>query len=133
MNRVAGAAVVSVGLVVGMAAGCSGGKGERAVGGEERGEQEIRPVQGTFEGVLRGGMMSIGGETTGWVLESGVVEGREGAVGGGTVEVDVSRVRGEAERLEGQRVVVRGFVEDRKYVERGMVRTLVAESIAVPE
>jgi len=82
------------------------------------------PVQGTFTGVLRGGMMSIGGEHTGWALE-GPGDGR-----GGGLMVDVSRVRDEARALEGRPVVIRGHVEDRRYVERGTVKVLIAASIS---
>lgn len=85
------------------------------------------PVQGTFTGTLRAGMMGIGGEHTGWVLE-GAGDGR-----GGGLMVDVSRVRDEARALEGRSVVIRGHVEDRRYVERGTVKVLIAASISPQE
>ena len=75
----------------------------------------------TLTGTLRGGMMAIGGETTGWSLVG------DGAVGG--VELDVSRVREDAKKLEGKRVTVNGHMVDKKYVERGTVRMMRVEKI----
>ena len=76
----------------------------------------------TLTGTLRGGMMAIGGETTGWTLAG------DGAVGG--VELDVANVNDEAKRLDGKRVTVTGKWVDKDYVERGRVRQLKVESIA---
>jgi hypothetical protein len=70
----------------------------------------------TFTGTLRGGMMAIGGETTGWTLVG------DGAVGG--IDLDVARVESDAKRLDGKRVNVSGKMTDKKYVERGTVRVL---------
>ena len=78
-----------------------------------------QPVELT--GKLRGGMMAIGGETTGWTLVG------DAATGG--TELDVSAVKADAERLDGQRVTVTGRMEDRRYVERGTVRVLRVERI----
>ena len=75
----------------------------------------------TLTGTLRGGMMAIGGETTGWSLVG------DGAVGG--VELDVSRVKEDAKKLEGKRVTVSGQIVDKKYVERGTVRMMRVEKI----
>lgn len=75
----------------------------------------------SLTGTLRGGMMAIGGETTGWVLQ------RDG--GAGEVDVDVSAVRDQAKRLDGERVTVTGRMTTRKYVERGEVSVFVAEKI----
>jgi hypothetical protein len=75
----------------------------------------------TLTGTLRGGMMAIGGETTGWVLVG------DGATGG--TDLDVSRVEADAKRLEGKRVNVTGKSIDKKYVERGTVRVLQVEKI----
>ena len=75
----------------------------------------------TLTGTLRGGLMAIGGETTGWTLVGD-------AQTGGT-ELDVSAVRAEAERLDGKRVTVTGTLTDRKYVERGTVRVLKVDRI----
>jgi len=72
-------------------------------------------------GTLRGGMMGIGGETTGWMLAG------DGATGG--IELDVSRVKQQADKLEGQRVAVTGMMKDKNYVERGTVRVLVVDEI----
>ena len=75
----------------------------------------------TLTGTLRGGMMGVGGETTGWVLAG------DGATGG--IEVDVSRVKPQAKQLDGQRVAVTGMMRDKDYVERGTVRVLVIDQI----
>jgi len=75
----------------------------------------------TQTGTLRGGMMAIGGETSGWTLVG------DGAVGG--VELDVSNVEQDAKRLEGTRVTVSGRMVDKQYVERGRVRLMMVERI----
>ena len=75
----------------------------------------------TLTGTLHGGMMAIGGETTGWKIVG------DGAVGG--VELDVSRVKEDAKKLEGKRVTVSGHMVDKKYVERGTVRMMRVERI----
>ena len=75
----------------------------------------------TLTGTLRGGMMAIGGETTGWSLVG------DGAVGG--VELDVSRIKADAKKLDGKRVTVHGQMVDKKYVERGTVRMMRVERI----
>jgi hypothetical protein len=75
----------------------------------------------TFTGTLEGGVMAIGGETTGWRL---VGDGESGGI-----EVDVSDVRAQAEMLDGKRVTVSGRMTQRDYVERGQVRVLVADRI----
>ena len=76
----------------------------------------------TLTGTHRGGMMAIGGETTGWSLVG------DGAVGG--VELDIGRVKEDAKKLEGKRVTVSGQMVDKKYVERGTVRIMRVEKIA---
>jgi hypothetical protein len=75
----------------------------------------------TLTGTLRGGMMAIGGETTGWSLVG------DGSTGG--VELDVARVRDNAKKLDGRRVTVSGMMIDKKYVERGTVRMMRVEQI----
>ena len=75
----------------------------------------------TFVGTLRGDMMAIGGETDGWVLAGDGATGR--------IELDVSRVRSHAQKLQGQRVSVSGRMTDKRYVERGTVRVLVVDEI----
>ncbi len=72
-------------------------------------------------GTLAGGRMAIGGETTGWALIG------DGATGG--IDVDVSRVRDQANQLEGRRVIITGRMSERTYVERGKVPLLLAEKI----
>ena len=79
----------------------------------------------TLTGTLRGGLMAIGGETTGWTLVGD-------AQTGGT-ELDVSVVRDQAENLDGKRVTVTGQLTDRQYVERGNVRVMKVERIAPAE
>jgi hypothetical protein len=76
----------------------------------------------SLTGTLRGGMMAIGGETTGWQLVG------DGATGG--VELDVAKVRDHAKNLDGKRVTVTGMMIDKKYVERGTVRMMRVETIA---
>ena len=75
----------------------------------------------TQTGTLRGGMMAIGGESTGWVLVG------DGAVGG--LDLDVSQVQDDATRLDGKRVNVTGPMIDKRYVERGTVRMMRVEKI----
>lgn len=75
----------------------------------------------TLTGTLRGGMMAIGGETTGWTLVG------DGATGG--IDLDVSKVQAQAKRLDGKRVNVTGRMVDKKYVERGTVRMMMVEKI----
>jgi hypothetical protein len=76
----------------------------------------------TLTGTLRGGMMAIGGETTGWVLAGDGAAGR--------IDLDVARVEADAKRLDGRRVRVGGTMIDKRYVERGTVRVLQVQTIA---
>src|SRR5690349_1421445 len=62
-----------------------------------------------FTGTLRAGIVAIGGEHTGWVLQG------DGQSGG--IEVDVSAVANEARALEGRRVTVRGRMSEKNYRE----------------
>ncbi len=73
-----------------------------------------------FTGTLRGGVIAIGAETTGWLLET--EEGR--------LDVDVSQAQDAAAKLEGRRVVVEGDVVMANWVERGEKRLLMADSIS---
>ena len=73
-----------------------------------------------YVGALRNDAVAIGGETTGWVLK------RKGEP---DLEVDVARVRTEAESLAGLLVRVRGRMEQRSYVERGKTPVLVVERV----
>ena len=63
---------------------------------------------GRFTGTLHGGMMAIGGETTGWVLK------RQGQA---DLEVDVSRVFSQARALDGKSVVIDGKIQEKRYAE----------------
>ena len=85
-----------------------------------------------YTGVLRGGMMAVGGETTGWVLE------RDGdpAVRGVVAPIDLDAADLDPDRLaglDGRRVTVRGHVGTRDYVERGPTPVLVARSVRAAE
>ena len=75
----------------------------------------------SFTGTLRGGMVAIGGETTGWRLIG------DGQTGG--IDVDVSKIEQRAKALDGKRVTVTGKMTTRGYPERGRVQVLVAERI----
>jgi hypothetical protein len=70
-------------------------------------------------GTLQSGWMGIGGESASWALMTGA----------GPIEVDISRVRDNAQALDGMQVRISGRVIDRQYVERGAVRVLLAETI----
>ena len=75
-----------------------------------------------FTGTLQGGVVQIGGETTGWRLAG------DGGTGG--LDVDVSRVLDKAKDLDGKRVSINGRLTDKHWPERGKVQVLVAEKIA---
>ena len=77
-----------------------------------------------FTGTLRGGIVAIGAETTGWVLERD---------GGGRVDVDVSKVADAAAELEGKPVVIEGDMVSANWVERGARQLLMADSISAVE
>ena len=79
----------------------------------------------TFTGTLESGVMAIGGETTGWRL---IGDGESGAL-----ELDVSRIADQAEKLDGRRVTITGQVTTRQYIERGEVTVLVARCIQLAE
>lgn len=78
-----------------------------------------------FTGTLESGVMAIGGETTGWRL---IGDGESGAL-----ELDVSRIADQAEKLDGRRVTITGQVTTRQYIERGEVTVLVAWRIQPAE
>lgn len=76
----------------------------------------------TVTGLLRGGIAGIGGEHTGWQLE------RTGGLP--PLEIGIGKVgRAAADKFEGKQVTITGTMIDRKYVERGVVRILRADSI----
>lgn len=77
-----------------------------------------------FTGTLRGGIVAIGAETTGWVLERD---------GGNRVDVDVSKVADAAATLEGKSVVIEGDIVTANWVERGARQLLMADSITAAE
>lgn len=70
-------------------------------------------------GTLRGGMMAIGGETTGWQIE--LPDGQH-------LEADVSAVDN-PEQYDGRQVRAAGRFAERDYVERGPTPVFVVESI----
>ncbi|MBX3359591.1 MAG: hypothetical protein KF745_14325 [Phycisphaeraceae bacterium] len=74
-------------------------------------------------GRLRGGIMAIGGEHTGWILQPPSDDAKP-------IEVDVSRVASDAAALDSMPVTIRGRLIQKKSVERGERTILVAESIA---
>ena len=75
----------------------------------------------TFTGTLRGGMMAIGGETTGWTLV--------GDAQTGGIQVDVSRIRDQAQKHDSKRVTITGRMTEKDYVESGRTQVLVAEKV----
>lgn len=78
----------------------------------------------TLKGVLHGGQLAIGGETTGWVLEE-IVEGDLKRI-----EVDMRSIT-EPERFAEKAVQITGCLRKRTYIERGEV--FVLEATAVQE
>jgi len=84
---------------------------------------ELEPgTQVTIEGTLRGGMMAIGGETTGWVLQYGAGDRNS------RIEVDMRKIRN-PQAYDGTRVTVTGKVDVKNYVERGRVKILRASRV----
>jgi hypothetical protein len=77
----------------------------------------------TVTGILRGGIMGIGAEHTGWQIE------REGGLS--PIELGIGKIgRETAQKFEGKKVTITGKMIDRKYVERGVVKILRADTIA---
>lgn len=105
-------------VAIALFSGCN--TGERSSSGGA--SPDTKPAGASeFIGVLRGGYMAIGAETTGWRLEE------EDAAK--PREVDVRRCLAQAEQLKGTVVRIRGRVETRAYVERGPTPVLVATLI----
>ena len=75
-----------------------------------------------YTGTLRGDMAGIGGESTGWALETVATDT-------GWVDVDISRVEAQAEALKGQRVTITGRIVQKRWVERGKQKLLIADLI----
>jgi hypothetical protein len=69
----------------------------------------------TLPGTLEGGIIAIGGETTGFILKNV------------SFDIDMSKIPN-AEQLNGQNIYVKGNFELRRYVERGPVWTFKATS-----
>jgi len=111
-----GVAVVALPLAaVGGLAGCSSTNGG--------GSSELARESATHRGVLRNDMVAIGGETTGWALRLD---------SGESVQVDVTGLAA-PERYAGKRVVLRGPVTFRSYVESGSVPVINARSVRLAE
>jgi len=67
----------------------------------------------SLKGKLKGGLVGIGGETTGYAL-------MEPRLASNTIEVDMSAVK-EADKLDGKDLVLTGSFQTKEYVERGRV------------
>jgi hypothetical protein len=78
----------------------------------------------TLEGELLGNIVAIGAETTGWAIEQAQADASVVRT-----EIDCVLVAKQAAALEGQRVRAWGKWEERRYVERGVVRVLVVEGM----
>ena len=92
-----------------------------AVPSEPNEAKDTRDARQTFTGTLRGGIVAVGAETTGWVLETD--DGRR-------IDVDVSKASDAADQLEGKRVVIQGDAVTANWVERGERQLLMADSIS---
>ena len=82
----------------------------------------LRKFQSTTEsisGILRSGILAIGGETSGWIIATSTRD----------VEVDVAAVAKDAAALDGQSVVANGHWEDIMGVERGRRPVLVIQRL----
>ena len=88
------------------------------------GNEDERPAGRRFTGTLRGGVIAVGAETTGWVLET---------ADRGRVDVDVSNAAEAAEKLEGRRVVIEGDLVTVQRIERGAKPMIIADSIVPAE
>jgi hypothetical protein len=79
------------------------------------------PKAQAFVGALQGGMMAIGGETSGWLLQQ---DGKE------PIELQIDAVGHETlEPFDGQRVKIIGHESHKQYVERGRVPVIVVKGI----
>jgi hypothetical protein len=76
----------------------------------------------TLSGKLQGGLVAIGGESTGWQL------GYPTSKGLARIEVDMKAIK-EAATFEGAEVTISGTISSRNYLERGAVLILMAESV----
>ena len=78
--------------------------------------------QVTLKGKLKGGLVAIGGETTGWQLAYAKDKGAA------TLEVDMQAIK-DAESLDGAEVTITGSIFSKQYVERGAVLILKAATV----
>lgn len=76
----------------------------------------------SFIGKLEGGIMSVGGENTGWLLHK-----YQDGVEVGTVEIDLGSFTSQVR--DGETVSVTGQMTTRKYVERGNVAIFVVAQL----
>jgi len=75
----------------------------------------------SLKGKLKGGLMGVGGETTGYAL-------MEPRLASSNIEVDMSGIK-DAGKLDGKEIVVTGVFQTRQYVERGKVVIFKAKSV----
>lgn len=97
-------------------------------GGKETITEKADPVikEGehvSLKGKLSGGMMGIGGETTGWQLAYETKKGKA------TIMVDMTAIK-DADKMDGKEVTVSGTIISKTYVERGVVLILKAEKVS---
>ena len=83
-----------------------------------------QPRQTTFTGILRGRIMAVGAETTGWRLERD---------DGTRVDVRVANVGDPLEGFDGKRVVIHGALTTVNWTERGRRELIIAERIEAAE
>jgi hypothetical protein len=83
-----------------------------------------QPRETVFTGTLRGRVMAVGGETTGWRLERD---------DGTRVDVNVSKVRDQLEGMDGRRVVIHGAITTANWTERRRQQLIIAERIEKAE
>lgn len=76
----------------------------------------------SFTGILHGGVVAIGSETTGWALH---VPGRSG-----DLDVDVTAISGQVKALDGRLVTITGRIKQKNWVESGKTQLLIADTIA---
>jgi hypothetical protein len=93
-----------------------------AAGGKDEKKAEKVAYTGTLKRVV-----AIGGETSGWRLL--VEENQEKKQKKETIDVDVTKVKKEAEALEGKKVTISGTMTEKTWPERGKVKVLVGEKI----
>ena len=80
----------------------------------------------TLKGKLKGGLMAIGGESTGWQLTYPTSKGSA------TLEVAMKAIK-DAASLDGKDVTITGSIISKQYIERGAVLILKAETaVAAP-